>query len=217
MRDANIHQRKVQRRSRAALILSLVVMGAATILACGSEESTYVRGDDVPGLDDPAMSTGLDKRDLEELLDKNMGELFSSRFYAEVKSDGERHSVAIFPFKNDTSEHVGPQLQAVLSKIETKMVNDGVVDVVSHERQADLIRELQLQQSDLYDQTRAADVGRRLGVDYFITGKVYDSAERTSDVRRVQYFLFMQAIDVETGVIRWQNEAELTKGLVPLD
>jgi hypothetical protein len=217
MIDLKSPRRKARRAWRVALVLVALAFGAGTILACGGEESTYVRGDDVPGLDDPAMSTGLDKRDLEELLDKNLGEFFSSRFYAEVKSDSERRSVAIFPFKNETSEHVGPQLQAVLSKIETKMVNEGVVDVVSHERQADLIRELQIQQSDLYDQARAADVGKRLGVDFFITGKVYDSAERTSEVRRVQYFLFMQAIDVETGVIRWQNEAELTKGLVPLD
>ena len=84
-------------------------------------------------------------------------------------------------------------------------------------RQSVLLKELRLQQSDLFNQKRASEFGRQLGANYFITGKVYDSAERTSDVRRVQYFVFMQAIDIETGAIKWQNEAELTKALVPLE
>ena len=61
---------------------------------------------------------------------------------------------------------------------------------------------------------KAAQLGKQLGVSYFITGKVYDSAEKSGSERRIQYFLFMQAIEVETGAIRWQSEANLTKGLV---
>ena len=57
-------------------------------------------------------------------------------------------------------------------------------------------------------------MGKRLGAKYFLTGKVYDSAERVEDERRVQYFLFMKVVEIENGVIRWQNEANLTKGLV---
>ncbi len=194
----------------------LCVAIAAMSLACGAEEATYVRGDEVPGIDDPAMSTGLDKADLEKLFAENLSEMMKSKWYR-TSTTGERRSVAIFPVKNETSEHVGPQLQALLSKVETELVNDGEVDVVSHERQAALIAELKMQQSDLYDQSRAAEVGKRLGVDFFVTGKVYDSAERTTDVKRVQYFLFLQVIEVETGVIRWQREAELTKALVPVE
>ena len=45
------------------------------------------------------------------------------------------------------------------------------VDVIDHTRQTELLQELKMQQSALYDKTRAADIGKRLGVDYFITGK----------------------------------------------
>ncbi len=198
--------------------VAAVLLGAGMILACsGNDESTFVRGDEVPGIDNPAMSTGLDKADLEQLFAENVENMMGSRFYKGASRMSPAATVAIFPFKNETTEHIGPQLQALLSKVETQMVNDGVVDVISHENQKTLLDELKIQQSDLYDQARAVEVGRRLGVRYFITGKVYDSAERTSDVRRVQYFLFMQAIDVETGKIEWQNEAELTKALVPLE
>jgi PBP1b-binding outer membrane lipoprotein LpoB len=45
---------------------------------------------------------------------------------------------------------------------------------------------------------------------------VVDNSERTATARRVQYFMFMQAISVETGEIMWQHQAELTKALIPL-
>ena len=69
---------------------------------------------------------------------------------------------------------------------------------------------------DRFDVARASTLGRQLGVRYFFTGRVVDNTERTANARRVQYFMFMQAIDVETGAIVWQNQSELTKGIVPL-
>jgi uncharacterized protein (TIGR02722 family) len=201
-----------------AYLGAVAVVGGLMVLACaGPQESTFVRGEEAPGIDEPAMSTGLDKVDLEKLFDENGQSMKSSRFYRELSGKPQRPIVAIFPFKNDTSEHIGPQLGALLSKMETQLVEEGVVTVVSHERQAEILGEAKLQQSDLFDPKNRVDVGRQLGVQYFITGKVYDSAERTSDVRRVQYFFFMQAINVETGAIEWQHEAELTKALVPLE
>ncbi len=202
---------------RFAFTLSAAAFALSALACGGTDEATYVRGDEVPGLDEPAMSTGLDKVDLEKLFDENMGKLLKSPFYREIAANDPPATVAIFPIKNETSEHIGPQMQALLSRMETTLVNERRVDVIDHERQAELLKELKLQQSDLYDKDRAAEVGRRLGVQYFITGKVYDSAERTSDVRRVQYFVFMQAISVETGKIEWQEESALTKGLVPVN
>ena len=46
---------------------------------------------------------------------------------------------------------------------------------------------------------------------YVITGKVAASDERTKDERRVQYFFFMQVLEVETGRIVWQKKAYATK------
>ena len=102
----------------------------------------------------------------------------------------------------------------MLSKFETRLVNSGYVTVVSHENQRGLVEELKKQQSAAFDPDKASQLGRQLGVQYFITGKVYDAAEKSGNERRVQYFMFMQALEVETGAIRWQNEANLTKGLI---
>lgn len=196
--------------------LSATALCAALVLtACGGP--SYVRGSEVPELDEYAMSTGLDKKDLEKLFDDNAKSLLGSgamRRWKDASRAGKEATVAIFPVRNETSEHVDSQLQALLSKFETQLVNSGYVTVISHENQAMLVDELKIQQSAAFDPVKAAQLGRQLGAQYFITGKVYDSAEKSGSERRVQYFLFMQCIDVETGAIRWQNEANLTKGLI---
>ena len=82
------------------------------------------------------------------------------------------------------------------------------------QRTKKLIEELKLQQSAAFDQDKSAQLGKQLGVGYFVTGKVSASDEKTDGERRLQYFLYMQVVEVETGAVRWQNKAELTKGLI---
>jgi uncharacterized protein (TIGR02722 family) len=192
-------------------LISIVIVAALAAAGCGP---TYVRGSEVEGLDDYAMGTGLDKRDLEQLFDENMKSLTESAVVAKWKAEPEPPVVSLFPVANETSEHVRDQLDALLSKMETKLINGGIATVVDHARQDALIKEVMKQQGGAFDEAKSTEVGRQLGAKYFLTGKVYDSAERVEDERRVQYFLFMKIIEVETGVVRWQNEANLTKGLI---
>lgn len=196
-------------------LYALCAAALLTTTACGGP--SYVRGSENPELDEYAMSTGLDKRDLESLFKQNADSLKKSgamNRWKDASRAGKEPTVAIFPIKNETTEHIDSQLDALLSDFETELVNSGYVTVISHERQRDLVRELKMQTSAAFDPDKAAQLGRQLGAQYFVTGKIYTADEKTGGERRVQYFLFMQAIDVETGAIRWQNKANLTKGLV---
>ena len=194
-------------------IVVFVIAGlwAVCLGGCGPK---YVRGSEMKELDDYAMSTGLDKRDLEQLFDENIKSLLESAVVQRWKGEAEPPVVSLFPVANETSEHVRDQLDALLSKVETTLINSGVATVVDRARQNELIAEVRRQQGGAFDEAQSAQVGRQLGAKFFLTGKVYDSAERTGKERRVQYFLFMKVVEVETGVVRWQNEANLTKGLV---
>lgn len=192
-------------------------MFVAIGLAMGCSEPQYVRDTEVPELDDYTMSLRLDRKDLERLYAENAEVMFASNVIKQWERDaatGTKPVVAIFPMRNETSEHIDSQLDALLSKIETDLVNKSAADVVSHENQPDLIAEVKRQQSEAYDPARLAEYGRQLGAQYFVTGKVYDSAERVDDERRVQYFMFMQVIEVATGAIKFQNESGLSKGLI---
>lgn len=182
-----------------------------TLSACGP---TYVRGNQVEGLDDAAMSTGIDKRDIEQLLHENLKALMESPTAHGWAQDGSRPTLTIYPLANETSEHIDSQLQALLSDVETFMVNSQLVTMVSVERQQQMIAELEKQHGGGFDPNHIAEYNRQLGAKYYLTGKVFTSDERADDERRVQYFMFMQLIDVATSAILWQNKATFTKALI---
>jgi hypothetical protein len=101
----------------------------------------------------------------------------------------------------------------LLSSIETALVNTGAVLVVDRSRQQDLAQEIGIQQDTIYDQRSAQRLGRQLGAQYFFTGKITSVDERLNNTRRVQYTLFLQVIEIETGIIRFQNEVARSKAL----
>lgn len=183
----------------------------ACMVGCGGPKA--VRGEDVAGLDDQAMSTGLDKRDLQKLLHQNMDALQASAVVKRWQTEN-RPTVAVMPIRNETSEHIDGELQALVSDMETILVNAGHVRVVSLERQGQIMDEVRKQYGDGFDPAAIARWGKQVGARYFVTGKVFTSDERMSGERRVQYYLFTQVLDAETSDILFQFKSSLTKAIV---
>jgi uncharacterized protein (TIGR02722 family) len=198
-------------------ILPLVLLALSlTTVATGCKPKA-VRGGpgtENPNLDQGAMSTTLDRRDLKELMQMNMDKLMTSPWWAQI-SQAPGTIVAIWPIKNETSEHIDDQLNTLLADMETELVNGGVVSVVSRERQAEMANEVAVQQNrSIYDPNFANQISRQLGAKYYITGKVGTVDEFFNKERRVQYTLFMQVIEVETSLVRFQNKSERSKAIV---
>ncbi|MBN1608139.1 MAG: penicillin-binding protein activator LpoB [Polyangiaceae bacterium] len=187
-----------------------ILVAAAALAGCGPKA---VRGDEVAGLDDQAMSTGLDRRDLQKLLKENLDTLQNAAVVKRWEQEN-RPAVAVLPLRNETSEHIDSALEALISDIETALVNAGHVRVVSLEQQPALMQEVKQQQSDAYNPQQVARWGKQIGAQYLVTGKVFTTDERFEDERRVQYSLFMQVLDVETGEVLFQNKSAVTKALV---
>lgn len=196
--------RLITRWAPWTLVLCTLVAG------CGPKA---VRGTDVAGLDDAAMGTGLDRKDLQRMLQINLDALQSSAAIRRWESEN-RPTVAVLSIKNETSEHIEGALDALISDIETSLVNAGHVRVISAEDQPELIAKVRSQQSDAFDQSQVADWGQQVGARYFVTGKVYTVDERQDGERRVQYFLFMRVLEAATSDIIWQNKTSVTKALV---
>jgi PBP1b-binding outer membrane lipoprotein LpoB len=197
--------------------LTIGIAVFAALFAAGCKSPEYVRDTDRPDIDEAAMSTRLDRKDLDRLYQENVRLLVDSKIAREwdrIAAAGDPAVVAIFPIRNETSEHVSEALDALLSKFETDLVNQSSAEVVSYESQPDLIAEIKTQQADGYDPVRLAKYGVQLGAQYFVTGKVHSVTEKVDDERRVQYFMFLQVIDVSTGAIKFQNESKVTKGLL---
>jgi PBP1b-binding outer membrane lipoprotein LpoB len=190
--------------------LALACTLAAVALGCGKE---YVRGSQDPSVDNAAMSTGIDKDDIQRMLSENLNNLRNAPMMNQWRADRAQDTVAVFPFQNETSEHVDSQLSVILSEAETWLVDAQVVTVISRERQNQMIAEVEGHRNAVFNPGHVAQYGRQLGVKYFITGKVGASDERTEDARRVQYFFYMQVIEVETSAIKWQHKAYVTKAV----
>lgn len=197
--------------------LLLLALASILMLPLGCAEPQYVRDTEMEDMDEYTMSLRFDRKDIDRLYKENIDKLLSSRItntWEREAASGNAPVVAIFPMRNETTEHISKSLDALLSKFETDLVNNSAADVVSHENQPELIAEIKRQQSSAYDPQRLAGYGKQLGAQYFVTGKVYDVAEQVDGERRVQYFMFVQVLNVETGAIKFQNEAALSKGLM---
>ena len=177
--------------------------------ACAKTE--YVRGSQQPGIDSPALSTGLDKQDIQQMLHENLNHLRTAPIMDKWRQAGGKTIVAVFPFSNETTEHIESQLGAILSEAETWLIESNAATVVARDRQNQMIAEIEGTRNAVFNPAHVAQYGKQLGAEYFLTGKVQTSDERTEDIRRVQYFFFMQVIEISTGVIRWQHKAYVTK------
>ena len=177
---------------------------------CGKE---YVRGSQDPSIDNAAMSTGLDKDDIQRMLKENLDNLRLAPVMNTWREHRQADTVAIFPFQNNTSEHVEPQLQAILGEAETWLVEANVVKMINRDMQNQMIKEVEGSAHPVFNPAHIPAYGKQLGVKYYLTGKVSATDERTSDARRVQYFFFMQVVEVETSAILWQHKAYTTKAV----
>src|SRR5438477_2203320 len=137
---------------------------AAALTGCG--HPTPVRGEEVAGLDQEAMSTGLDKRDLEKMLHDNMEALQTSAVIQRWQAEN-RPTIAVLPIRNDTSEHIEGALDTLISDVETILINGGHVTVISHENQGNLIEEVRRQAKDAFDQATVARWRHQNGLPYF--------------------------------------------------
>jgi penicillin-binding protein activator len=190
--------------------LAVVTAVALSAAACGPKA---VRGDEVAGLDDQAMSTGLDRRDLQKLLQENMKALETAPVIKRWEGE-QMPAVAVLPLRNETSEHVESALDALISDIETTLVNAGHVRVISMEQQGSLIAQIRQQYSGAFDPAQISTWGKQVGARYIVTGKVFTSDERQDGERRVQYFMFIQVLEVETGQILFQHKSAVTKAII---
>ena len=174
-----------------------------------------MRGAQEPGVDAPPMSLGLDKDDVQRALKKVLDRLRSSALMGAWRRDGGQDTVALAYFRNETGQSVDPQLEAMLSETETWLVQSGAVTMIARDQPVEMARQasdaafFRFQARD--DDARLARIGRQRGVQYFVTGKLQSSDETWQDAHRVQYWVFLQILESDTGAIRFQEKAEVTK------
>ena len=208
-------QRRVSAARGVGRLLALCLAGVVAVQSgCAATAMRGGEGTANPDLDRPAMSVTLDRDDITYLVADYLKSLEASPFWQDtIRTAAQPPIVAIWPIQNATTQHLDDQMLTLLSSIETALVNTNRVRVVDRSSQESLEREVGIQQGSAYDPRTAQRLGRQLGAQYFFTGKITSVDERLNNVRRVQYTLFLQVIEIETGLIRFQNEVTRSKAV----
>jgi TolB-like protein len=194
----------------------VAVAGLALLVSSGCAPQV-VRGGPGTGnsdLDAAALSVTLDREDITYMVADYLDGLKASAFWQKtIKTAAKPPVVAIWPIQNSTSQHLDEQMLTLLSSIETALINTGELRVVDRASQESLAREIGIQHGAAYDPASAQRLGRQLGAQYFFTGKITSIDEKLKRQRRVQYSLFLQVVEIETGLIHFQNEVTRSKGM----
>ncbi len=178
-------------------------------LLAGGCASGVKRGSDDPSVVDKAMSRKLDLKDVDQALGKLMAEFESKGFVAEVKRDGNRPGIAVDIITNETDQHISTE--RLLQSFETEVVNMGCFKVVSHQNTEKFKKYMIEQNSDWYDGATVPNAGNLFGFHYIIGGKIFGETEKLDGDARTQYRLILKAMNLQTGVIEWQGQADITK------
>ena len=204
---------RLTRAASRGFAIAVLALGAFH-LSCAPQASRGGAGTARPEMDEAALGVGLDREDINYLVAQNLASLEASKFWiGEIVPAKPPPIVAIWPIENRTSQHIDDQLVTILSSIETTFVNSGQVRVVARNEQENLAEEIRRQGGSMYDPRTAQRAGRQLGAAYFVTGRITGVDEKLSGIRRLQYSLFLQVLEVETGLVRWQNEETRSKQL----
>lgn len=204
----------VSRNLRCLVAVVMLMSLAAFTAGCSARALRGGEGTANPDLDRQAMSVTLDRDDITYLVSDYLTRLEASAFWQQtVRNEPKRPVVAVWPIQNATTQHLDDQMLTLLSSIETALVNTNNVLVADRSRQAELADEIGVQRGAAFDPASAQKIGRQLGARYFVTGKITSVDERLNKMRRVQYSLFLQVLEVETGLIRFQSEVARTKAL----
>jgi hypothetical protein len=170
--------------------------------------------------EEDAMTSELTERDLESMFSRMSTSLFDSslmRLWSAYHRSGKPIKLGVLAVEDQIKPPMVNSLIRLMKNLEGELSTDGEVITVSRSSQLKLLQGLRDPKDPALNQQKVAQLGEKLGVQYLLTGKLYSVSDRVSDEQdldssdQVQYFLFMQVIEVKTGAVRWQMEIETLK------
>ncbi|HOJ49785.1 MAG TPA: VWA domain-containing protein [Spirochaetota bacterium] len=137
---------------------------------------------------------------LKELFDKAITQLVD---YSSVKIEAGTPTAII---NLTTSENqIKKQAEYFTEQIALSLANNKIFKMVERKDLQSILKELELQSSDLFDEDKSAKLGKFLGAKILITGKVY--------TKKDNYEIFLKTVRVETAEVLSITKIVIDKGL----
>ncbi|GLP95777.1 penicillin-binding protein activator LpoB [Paraferrimonas sedimenticola] len=122
----------------------------------------------------------------------------------------DRPIIFVDRIKNKTSEHI--DTESITDSISTKLLRSGKFRFVDMTKVDSVRKQLDYQNSSgMVDPSTAISFGRQVGAQYMLYGNLSSIVKQKSSTKDVYYKMTMRLMDLETGLIEWQDEKEIRK------
>jgi len=179
---------------------TLFAIALAGSLAACSGNVTY---EDPEGVE--VLSTGFSYSDLNQVAQKMTDSFLGTNAWG-----GDTPRVVFGGVENKTNQHI--DTRNVTDTIRTKLIQSGKFTVVASDAGiSEMDQEIDYQQSGAVDPAAAAELGRQLGAEFVLYGRLTSMYEKRGDVQSMFYKFTLNAVNVQTRQIIWADEDRIRK------
>ncbi len=187
--------------------LVCTMLCAALIAGCGGQTTREI---DIAT--DKAETSDFASADLQRITDGMMNSIDANGFFQQYRAATAGQKPVMLLAKellNKTDEHIDTRL--ILEKIRTRMINEGLAQFVDDQAFDMALEQLNLQASDLYDNSKAAKIGNFVGAKYVLRGSI-SNIRKVEGRENINYMnVTMNIFEVETLLIKWTDEVEFKR------
>jgi uncharacterized protein (TIGR02722 family) len=161
---------------------------------------------------DTAENADFSSADLARITDGMMNSISANGFFQQYAAEHTGQKPVMLLAKsllNNTDEHINTRL--ILDKIRTRMINGGLAQFVDDQAFDMALEQLNLQASDLYDNAKAAKIGKFVGAKYVVRGTISNIRKRDGRENINYMNVTMNIFEVETLLIKWTDEVEFKR------
>ena len=161
---------------------------------------------------DTAENADFSSADLARITDGMMNSISANGFFQQYAAEHVGQKPVMLLAKsllNNTDEHINTRL--ILDKIRTRMINEGLAQFVDDQAFDMALEQLNLQASDLYDNAKAAQIGKFVGAKHVVRGTISNIRKRDGREDINYMNVTMNIFEVETLLIKWTDEVEFKR------
>ena len=112
-----------------------------------------------------------------------------------------------YEMENETDENINTR--AIIDEIRTKLINEIGITFIDDQALTAILEQQGLQQSDLFDNSKASKVGKMVGALIILRGQI-SNIQKKSDHTDINYYTIrLQAVGLETSKIIWTDEIQI--------
>jgi uncharacterized protein (TIGR02722 family) len=181
----------------------MMVVGCLALIGCASSVR-YGDATAVETIDETFGST-----DLQTTANKMVDSLLTFPPVVEI-TEKNRPVIIIDRVRNKTDEHI--DTESITDSIVNQLMRSGKFQFVDQRNLQAVREQLQYQQaSGSVDPATAVKVGRQVGAQYMMYGNISNIVKKNKGEKDVYYKLTFKLLDLESGLLVWQDEKEIRK------